>query len=373
MREYIAQYYPPETEESNQENLDLFFNFMNERHNIWHKRFVEKLTPPWTEDPILKVTKYTNIYRELDRGTLWWLENIGKQYLISKFAWVNKPLPDSNEDIFKYHISSHNIEVTTGFKNLIWKTVIYRLCNRIETFEEVGFPEYDTYDRHNINNPYWEKLHIIELRGQSVMTSAHLTCPTPSGYSKVEGFIMAVNSLHENLDNLCKEIPKCKNSKQVFEELRVVHCVGNFIAYEVLCDLMYVNAIGIDACTDPETNSWERQDFKEDDWANVGPGAYQGIRLIYPSSAVGRNKSKTVYNRMLQLRDEQHQHFERLGIKFKFYERFTKGHLSLRSIEHSLCEFSKYWLQRHSLGKQRLKFKPDSHASKVIDGDKIRK
>ncbi len=63
MREYILEHYPKEQEELNQENLDLFFNFMNERHNIWHRRFVKKLPrEEWTNDSILKVTKYTNIY-----------------------------------------------------------------------------------------------------------------------------------------------------------------------------------------------------------------------------------------------------------------------------------------------------------------------
>jgi hypothetical protein len=107
------------------------------------------------------------------------------------------------------------------------------------------------------------------------------------------------------------------------------------------------------------------QPFKEDDWANVGPGAKEGIRLIYPSAKGLRE----IYPKMVQLRDEQAQHFERLEIDFPFYERFTKGHLSLRSIEHSLCEFSKYWLQRKELGKQRMKFAPDMN--RIVNGKRV--
>lgn len=343
MREYRLTHYPAETMEVCQENIDLFFNFMNERHNIWHRRFIENLPrEQWTEDPILKTTKYTNIYRELDRGTLWWLKNIGEPY-------QRKEL---------------------DFTTMLWRTIIYRLCNRIETFEEVGFPEHIGYDVANLNNTYYDKLAAIANRGDPVMTSAHLTCPTPSGYTKSEGFMFALRSLYENLEMLVAGVRQATSSKQVFEELKAVHCVGNFIAYEVLCDLMYIQAIGETRPSGIDSD-YKFFPFKEDGWANVGPGAYEGIRLMYPSSAVGKQKSKNVYKRMQQLRDEQHQHFERLGIQFKFYEKFTKGHLSLRSIEHSLCEFSKYWLQRNNLGKVRLKFEANSHKTNVVGGDKL--
>ncbi len=323
MRDYVETHYPSDKLEVDQNNLDMFFVFANERHNIWHRRFIEKLPrEQWTDDPILKVTKYTNDYRELDRGTLYWLQNIGE--------------PFQRQEL--------------DFKTMLWRTIIYRLCNRIETFEEVGFPEHVNYDVENLNNSYYQKLAIIADRGDPVLTSAHLSCPTPSGYTKSEGLMFAIRSLYNNLDNLIINIKEAKTLKQVFEELKIVHCVGNFIAYEVLCDLMYYQAIP----------------FKEDDWANVGPGAYQGIRLIYPSSAVGKQKSKNTYARMQQLRDEQHQHFERLGIKFKFYEKFTKGHLSLRSLEHLLCEFSKFWLQKHGLGKVRMILKPNNN--RVVNG-----
>lgn len=357
MREYIEQHYPSVELEVCQENLDDFFKFMNERHLIWHRRFIEKLPrEQWTTNEILKKSKYTNIYRELDRGTLWWFDHIGNEYT----DWKSTALSDIGQEV--------------GFKILLWKTIIYRLCNRIETFEKVGFPDYTKYNSDDVHNDFWKQLHEIEETGASVMTSAHLTCPTPAGYSKVEGYIMAVNSLHKELDSLCSDIPQARDSKDVFNILRRIHCVGAFIAYEVLCDLMYVGAIGLNQPLTEnggETKLIECKRFSEDDWANVGPGAYQGIRLIYPSSAIGRNKSKRVYERMVQLRDEQAEHFKRLGIEFKYYEKYSKGHLSLRSIEHSLCEYSKYWLQSRGLGKVRMIFNPDTHKSKVTDGDKI--
>ena len=62
-RDYRATEYPSDTIEVAQDNVDMFFKFMWERHNIWINRFKKKLPKDqWTNDEILKHTKYTNIY-----------------------------------------------------------------------------------------------------------------------------------------------------------------------------------------------------------------------------------------------------------------------------------------------------------------------
>src|SRR5688500_5458146 len=50
--------------------LEQFFGWINERHMIYLKRFVLKEPKPWTQDKILREYKFTNAFRELDRGTL---------------------------------------------------------------------------------------------------------------------------------------------------------------------------------------------------------------------------------------------------------------------------------------------------------------
>jgi hypothetical protein len=333
IRQYRDMYYPSTDMEVCEKNIDDFFKFIYERHMVWRRRFIEKLPQEkWTENLILKNYKYTNVYRELDRGTLWYLTNIAEPFKK------------------KYDESEHSRQMIRNegelFKQLVWETVLYRLCNRIETFERIGLPDLKTYNHDELHNSFWEKMHEIELDGKAVMTSAHLTCPTTFGKTKVEGYIEAINDLHKKLDGLVEEIRKCKTSEQVFNELKSIHCVGNFIAYEVLCDLMYTLSIG-----------YSGKPFVEDDWANVGPGAFEGIRLLYPSTTGKRN----IYARMVQLRDEQDIHFKRLGITFPYYEKFTKGHLSLRSLEHDLCEYSKFWLHNRGLGKQRMIFNADQN------------
>jgi len=329
-RSYRDEYYPSEDLEVCQENIDEFFKFMHERHMIWHRRFVEKLPrEDWTENHIFRTTKYTNIYRQLDRGSLWYIEKIMKPYKLK----LKKA--DGNEK-----------KEWKAFKNYIFQLMLYRLCNRIETFEEIGLPNYYDFNPEDVH----AKLKAIQDRGQSVMTSAHLSCPTPKGLRKYEGFMLACFDLYNKLESLCKAIKSAEDTDDVFNSVKMIHCIGGFTAYEVYCDMCYAKVI-----------PWTTNDF-----VNVGPGAIEGIRLTYPSTK-GR---KAIESRLRQLKDDQHKHLKRLGIEFKWYNKYepVKKELSLRSIEHSLCEYSKYWLQSRGLGKKRMIFAPDTHES-VISGE----
>ena len=53
-----------------------FFRTMFERQMIWKRRFLDQAPRPWTEDPILRDYKFTNVYRELDRNSQWQIRNI---------------------------------------------------------------------------------------------------------------------------------------------------------------------------------------------------------------------------------------------------------------------------------------------------------
>jgi len=325
-RSYRDEYYPDKSLEKCQDNIDEFYEFMHERHMIWYRRFIKKLPrEKWTKNNILKTTKYTNIYRQLDRGTIWYLDNVVKKY---------------KKDYKKDDVNKKKL-----FKNLLWKTILYRLCNKIETIEEIGLPNYHDFDPEYFVNS-WKAIHD---RGESIMTSAHLTCPTPKGLKKYEGYMLACFDLYNKIDQLSKMIRKAEDAESVFYLLKNIHSVGGFIAYEVYCDLCYAKAIK----------------FNTNDFVNVGPGAKEGIRLLYPSTT-GQYDSEM---RLKQLHEDQHKHFKNLGIKFKWYNKYEpiKNELSLRCIEHSLCEYSKYWLQNRGLGKKRMIFYPDCHNSVISD------
>ena len=286
-------------------NLDEFYRFMYERHMIWYRRFVLKQAPPWTENKILRDYKFTNIYRELDRGTLWYTSN------------VVKPGYD--------------------LKQLVWYTTMYRLLNRIETFEKVGLISFTDWKEKRIS--WREQLKTLHKK-ESIFTNAHLTLPTHTvGKSKIDTYIECLDELFLMLDDLVVKIEDCELLENLFDILMDIPCVGRFISYEICCDLMLVQAVP----------------FAENDWANAGPGCRHGIKLIFPNV---ENTPKAYLDKMKDLQTFQCNHFDRLNLKFPFL--YPGKPLTLRSIEHSLCEFCKFIKMIKGVGKQRMKFVPKS-------------
>jgi len=283
-----------------QPNLDGFFTFMHERHMVYVNRFMLQLPPPWTENPILRDYKFTNVYRELDRGTLWYKDNI--------------------------------VPLAHGLKELIWLTTMYRLVNRIETFQIAGLPSLGSWPE--LREHFRKALKTLHWTS-TVFTNAHLTLPTRSGKSKIDTYISSLDWLHKHISGLADVIAVCKIPGDVFQLLHTIPGVGDFIAYEIWCDLVLAKAI----------------QFTENDFVNPGPGCKTGLKCIFPTLDGRENYIEKI--KLLQR--EQDRHFKRLGLDFQ-YLRGTP--MTLRSIEHSLCEFSKYCKMKTGIGKQRMYFKP---------------
>lgn len=287
-----------------QTNINEFYRFMYERHSIWFRRFVLRQPPPWTKDRVLRDHRFTNVYRELDHGTIWYLSHV----------W-----PDA-----KRH---------GGDLNVLWETIIYRIINRVETFEKVGFVPINQWTRKN-SAAWYQKLEKLHEQ-EAIFTSAHITLPTGVGMklSRLEKLQKEVLSYTaKNIKKLKHDLKAAASLEQAFNVLRRIPCVGPFIAYEICCDLMYIKFLK----------------FTENDWVNPGPGCKLGLRLMFPR-AKGDFRFQALI-RMLQ--QDQQKHFKRLKLTFPYF--YPRKRLTLRSIEHSLCEYSKYYrLKRTTAGKNR--------------------
>src|ERR1700747_1279568 len=86
------------------DNVEKFFNFINERHNIFLSRF-DNYEQIYSFDPYITQFHYTNVYRELDRGTVWYIMNIAKR---------------GHDGMGKF-----------------FDSLIYRIFNKIETYEAI--------------------------------------------------------------------------------------------------------------------------------------------------------------------------------------------------------------------------------------------
>lgn len=315
---------PPISEAVNDENLDLFFSSMFERQEIWYKRNFLKQPRPWTKDKIFE-GKFTNVYRELDRHSQWQIQNIF--------------LDKRNDKL-----------------NLVWKIMLFRIFNKPELFEYIKtvsgdfMPDYKDYGV----NGFGRLVENYRNLGENPFTNAYLinsqACP---GASRDWCYInKVVPTIHKTIPKLLVLFKQAKTPEQIIEKLLELPSVANFIAHEFYQDFTYISIY-----TDFDIFKFDQNDF-----TNVGPGAKEGIRMIFPNLETNKQQIKAIYI----LRDLAEQKLSEIG-DFKFvywckktnqYKVNDKCNITLHQIEMWLCEFQKYWKMKHKVGKQRSVFEP---------------
>jgi len=299
----------------NQDNLDLFWRFIYERHNVWHKRFVLEQPKPWTNDPVIANYRFTNVYRELDKGTI---------FLLDEVVPVDGTEP-------RYSVA-----------DMIFRIMVYRTFNHIPTWELLD--EQGTRVTYSGWHLSWALSVVSAMAAEKerIFTNAHIVSPYSSmlGETKAEKVCHFLDILHGHLPGIVEQIQSKESLEKVFNYVKSLYGFGPFLAYELVVDFMYRNLIP----------------FTEDDWANAGPGAMRGANLIYPYR-------RDYLNIMRELRDSQWQEFSRLFLPFieiAYEGRTPDGHLTLRNIEHCLCEFQKYHRGHTGTGRPRNEFRSTS-------------
>ena len=67
----------------------LLEEFIQHRYDVHLMKDVMRLPPPWTDNEILKQVKFTNVRREHDRQTIFFIENIAKSGACRKSLFWN--------------------------------------------------------------------------------------------------------------------------------------------------------------------------------------------------------------------------------------------------------------------------------------------
>ena len=200
-----------------------FNNYMIERHSIYERR-AEGQPYPWTEDPILNEYSFCNVYRELDRVTIWIRENWREPY--------------------------------ADHPNLPFAMAMARQINWPDTLEEIGFPE------------HWNPERIKAImqgrmnRKEKVYTGAYMLTGTLGG-TKVE------QTIDKILTPLYEMPPRIINKSLEESWKRYLPYPGfsGFMAYEVVTDLRHTKHLE------------NAEDIMT--WANPGPGAKRGLNRIH--------------------------------------------------------------------------------------------
>jgi hypothetical protein len=276
-------------------NRQEFFAFARKRHEIYLRRRAGDPWP-WTDDHVLRTYSFTNVFRELDRTTIWFREN------------VRDALRDRPE--------------------VLLATVVFRVFNRVTTGEVIFRGGDDSvFARFLKTGDTADMRHaIVGALGVGPFFTGAYCVAAPAGYSKLDGMLLVLTQFAEESswrEEARKwrsaEAPLLRDACLWFKQWAFF---GGFTSYEVVTDLRHTALLSRAA------------DIMS--WCNIGPGSRRGLDAVR-----GRRRDKEtdeVGEVQSILQDSL-----RPDCWPSDWPRWE-----MRDAEHTLCEFYKY--ERTRLG-----------------------
>jgi len=275
----------------NSEHFNHFLDTAIERHKIY-KLKEEGMPAPWTEDEIFQNFFFCNVFRQYDKCTKWLIENI---------------LPFERWDLI----------------------ILYRFISTYSTFCRIK----ENCKLDNLSEVK-DFLSSRKEEGEKLFSSCFIRNPrVPGGWLETyEAPFFLIESLKAN--DYIKEVIKENSMERLVDFLKQFPGVGGFMAYEYACDFEYTDYFNP---TDKNT------------YANMGPGARQGMSLIRFGYPTVRIKQRDWLPDAVVVREVMEE-------EFRIY--FPEEKITLREVEHWLCEYQKYvkYLNAYT-GNQKVKFR----------------
>ena len=268
------------------EVFDTYWRFAAERQAVFFRR-ARGLHRPWSIDPILLRHKFTNAYRASDRVS---------QFLIRRVIYEGGQAPDE----------------------LFFRTVLFKLFNRIETWQKLeknlGSITWKQYSFEK----YDEVLSRSLERDERIYSGAYImpAAERGNGARKHQTHLRLLERMMR--DGAPERLAKMRSMQRAFELLRGYPMLGNFLAYQYVTDLNYSTLT----------------DFSEMEFVVPGPGALDGIRKCFRS--LGGLSEADIIRRVA----------ERQGVEFSarglHFERLGSRALQLIDCQNLFCEVDKY-------------------------------
>ncbi len=265
---------------------DTYWYFAAERQRIFHRKRRGE-TPPYTADPILATYKFCNVYRASDRVS---------QFLIRDVIYNRRRDPSG----------------------ALFRIFFFRLLNRPETWrrleEPLGQIELASFDF----DRYAAALDELKTAGP-IYGNAFVLCANKAfGYAEKHRNHLAL--LHQVFiqDRYDRVLLRSQSLKELFEALRALPLIGDFMAYQLAIDFNYSEVF----------------DYSENDFTVAGPGAQRGLAKCFENA--GQFEPAEIIQRMVQ---SQAAEFKRLGLQFE-----DLGGRPLQAIDCQglFCEVDKY-------------------------------
>lgn len=209
--------------------MNTYLDFVCERHYIWEQRQAG-LPQPWTEDPILRGQKFTNVFRVLDPG--------------SQFVFKLQD-EDPLGTLMRLFLYRHTGRVEA------WDFVVRALWPSMGDVESIG----------NALMRYRES-------GEKIFTSAYLVYPQSAerGTDKLASIIDLTQRLIDN--GSFTDFLMADSQVERFACLRRNKGVADFMSMQILTDWGYTKHADGD---------------REDEFVIPGPGAVRGAALLDPT------------------------------------------------------------------------------------------
>ena len=276
-----------------------FFLFVFERQLIWVRRN-QGFSEPCSANPVFNDYWFCNNYRELDRGTAYFHAHV-MELRNSRDEWTR-------ED---------------WLLEVLWASYSYRCVNRIESFEKCGFPSRD--------NPsgFIKRARRYQANSEKAFfTAAHQTTYFGKYVENIKEVLKSDAALLHKITGI---VLKTDEKEDWHKALKNLHGVGDFLAWQIFCDLHESGCVEV----------------KEDDfYCKLGPGAGGGLAFMFGS----RSQFESKLDQAISLVQYQDVFYQRLGLDFPYW---NGGALTIKEIEHALCEYSKFKRIQANLLKNR--------------------
>lgn len=271
--------------------VELYFATARERYQIMLRKNIAKLNAPaksgpLSDDKIFNDWFFCNVFREDDKTTIWIKENVREPYR-------NNP-------------------------NVLWMMVACRLFNKISTLkrlQQACIFELQEWNRNQAE---------AALEDVKPLTGAAYMVHTPYGMDKLRGCLKLVDdAARDNEERISLIRPGITTLEGFWNILLPADCFGPFMAYEVVTDLKHT--YWLEHAPDIMT------------WASPGPGACLGLsRLVGEKVSYGsaeHRKAAIVCMQEILSRSMMLRHWD---------GRAGWPSWDMRTVEHWLCEHSKY-------------------------------
>ncbi len=303
-------------------NLRRFFDIAWERHRIYVLKETG-LPKPWTTDEIFLDNYFCNVFRRIDKTTVWIVDN------------AITPNEDNPE---------------------LWKTIIMcRYISRISTLKWMQ----ETKCLIGNQQLAYDVLREMQAKKDKIFTNAFIVNSATS--QGVKDKVTYLFSLIRDMHRYCDDAPDAAfrgltTMQSVFDAFHEMDGVGNFMAFQYAVDFTYSQRYLL--CAKDKLS-----------WTQLGLGAVRGMNRLLGNGAVKLripNALELCHEILEEWNMEVCQNIEEQAYNtWSFYPEPTKEEirklywpfeaLTLADCEHWICEYDKYERLR-TLGTGKRKY-----------------